>query len=332
VSVTNKKALGTSTVGAPLVADSPGSEQHVPLVSIGLAVYNGENYLREAIDSILAQTFSDFELIISDNASTDSTAEICQEYACLDNRIRYHRNATNIGGANNENQTFRMSRGKYFRWAAHDDVLAPALLERCVEVMEGDPGVVLCYTAINVIDAEGTRMGNIFRNHGASSHAVARFRAIVTAKDYCEETYGLMRSEVLRRTRLQLDYTGSDRTLMSELTLYGRFHAIPEYLFFKRMHAANEYLDWRTRMAWFNPSFRGRIFFPFWAQFRDYFATIRRSKLPLSVQLRCAGIIAGPWFFVHAKNMAKDVAVAAYMRLQSEEWRKKRYADSDNWS
>src|SRR5215510_10355296 len=117
------------------------------LLSVGLAVYNGEEFLDEAIRSILAQTLTNFELIISDNASTDRTSEICQKYVRIDPRIRYHRNEANIGGANNENQTFRMARGKYFRWAAHDDVLAPTLLARCVEVLEERPDAVLCYPA-----------------------------------------------------------------------------------------------------------------------------------------------------------------------------------------
>lgn len=308
------------------------AESVPPLVSIGLAVYNGEKYLREALDSILAQTFTDFELIISDNASTDRTREICLEYAGRDKRIRYHRNATNIGGANNENQTFCMSRGKYFRWAAHDDVLAPRLLERCVEYLERTPSVVLCQTGIVVIDAEGRKIEKIFRDSGSASDPVARFRSIALARDYCEETYGLVRSEVLRRTRLQLNYTASDRTLMSELALYGRFHAIPEFLFYKRMHAANEYIDWRTRMAWFDPNLEGKIVFPFWTQLRDYFTTVRRSRIPRATQLRCLGVLVGPWVFGHARNLVKDLAVATYMGLHSEQWRRRKYSETNNWS
>src|SRR5262245_40295511 len=123
-----------------------------PLVSIGLAVYNGEEYLSDAISSILAQSFTDFELIISDNASTDRTEEICKTYADMDSRIRYSRNETNIGGVNNENLTFRLSKGKYFRLAAHDDVCDPKLIEKCVEVLERDQDVILCQTAIVNID------------------------------------------------------------------------------------------------------------------------------------------------------------------------------------
>ena len=107
-------------------------QSSTPKVSIGLPVYNGERYLREALDSILGQTFRDFELIICDNASTDETAAICADYAARDPRIRYHRQTHNIGATANFNHTFELARGAYFKWAAHDDVLAPTWLEKCV--------------------------------------------------------------------------------------------------------------------------------------------------------------------------------------------------------
>ena len=133
--------------------------EKTPKVSIGLAVYNGENYLEQAINSILSQTFRDFELIISDNASTDRTKEICLKYAKQDPRICYHRNAVNIGGANNENLTFKMARGEYFRWAAHDDYCAPTLIEKCLEQLEKDPTVVLCHSKVIAIDGCGETLG-----------------------------------------------------------------------------------------------------------------------------------------------------------------------------
>src|SRR3974377_1117825 len=100
----------------------------VPKVSIGLPVYNGENYLRLAIDSILTQDYTDFELIISDNASADATQEICREYTARDCRIRYYRNKINIGASGNYNRVFELARGGLFKWAAHDDVHLPAFL------------------------------------------------------------------------------------------------------------------------------------------------------------------------------------------------------------
>ena len=114
----------------------------MPRVSIGIPVYNGGRFIKEAIDSILAQTFEDFELILSDNASTDETEEICKEYATLDRRIRYYRNEENLGAAKNYNRVFELSNGEYFKWASHDDLCAPEYLERCIAALcPPPPGV-----------------------------------------------------------------------------------------------------------------------------------------------------------------------------------------------
>ncbi len=99
-----------------------------PKVSIGLPVYNGEDLLPETLDSILAQTFDDFEVVISDNASTDGTPEICRAYSRSDERIRFERANSGISIPNNFKRAFRLSRGRYFKWHAHDDVLDPEFL------------------------------------------------------------------------------------------------------------------------------------------------------------------------------------------------------------
>src|SRR5271168_953917 len=137
--------------------DSQKNEQmHAPpRVSIGLPVYNGEPFLRDALDSVLSQTYSDFELIISDNASTDRTAEICAEFAAKDSRIRYYRNNENIGVDRNYNRIFGLSRGEFFRWVAADDLSAPTLLERSVELLDARKEVILCYARSRYIDDAG---------------------------------------------------------------------------------------------------------------------------------------------------------------------------------
>lgn len=310
-----------------------GQTQSTPLVSIGMAVYNGEKYLDEAIRSILAQTYTNFELIISDNASTDRTAEICQRYAAQDARIRYSRNETNIGGANNENLTFRLSRGKYFRWAAHDDICAPELIERCVEVLETHPEVVLCHTTVIDIDDAGKVLRYTRSVQGSHPSPFQRFREISDRSHACEATYGLVRSEIIRRTRLQLNYTDSDRVFLCELALYGPFYQIQEPLFYKRHHAGNRYLDWRGRMAWFLPSLAntGSVTFPNWMELYDLFVTIGRVKLPLHEKLLCYLWLI-PWALMSAKRLAKDLAVAVYMLLQPKEQRKAKYVDTSNWA
>jgi glycosyltransferase involved in cell wall biosynthesis len=111
-----------------------------PKVTIGVPVYNGEKYLAAALDTLLAQSFEDFELIISDNASTDCTEEIARAYAARDGRVRYERSGANRGCAWNHNRVFALARGRYFRWAAHDDLCAPTLLARTVELLRRTNG------------------------------------------------------------------------------------------------------------------------------------------------------------------------------------------------
>ncbi|MDF3015351.1 MAG: putative glycosyl transferase [Thermomicrobiales bacterium] len=125
-------------------------------MSIGLPVFNGADYVAEAIASILRQTYQDFELLIQDNASTDRTEEICQEFARRDSRVSYVRNPENVGAISNYNLVFERARGRYFKWAAHDDVCAPTFFERCVEVLDAEPSVVLCSGQTRLINDDGS--------------------------------------------------------------------------------------------------------------------------------------------------------------------------------
>lgn len=289
-----------------------------PKVSIGFAVYNGEPYLSEAIESILSQTFTDFELIISDNASTDHTAEICKRYAAQDGRIRYYRNATNIGGANNENLTFRLAKGEYFRWAAHDDVCAPELLARCVAVLDANPQIVLCSTAMIKIDEKGHQLDLLSRNKSVDPKPHVRLREMASMDHWCEESYGLIRAAVLHKTTLQQNYTDSDRTLLAELSLHGMFYQVPEALFYKRIHATMStfvYPKWRARMAWFDPAFNlaENITCPHWLQFFHYVGVIKGAPLTAFERLRCYQYLLGRWLCLegHGKSMISDLVLAS---------------------
>src|SRR5947207_10432807 len=118
-----------------------------PKVSIGLPVFNGEKFLAGALNGLLQQEFEDFELIISDNASTDSTEAICRDFATKDRRIRYQRNKTNIGASGNYNRVFELARGDFFKWASHDDECHPSLVRRCLETFDDAPALaVLVFT------------------------------------------------------------------------------------------------------------------------------------------------------------------------------------------
>jgi len=316
----------------PIVLGKFANSRQIPSVSIGLPVYNGERYLRQSIDSILAQTLQNFELVICDNASTDGTARICEEYAERDPRVRYFRNARNIGGINNANLTFELSRGELFRWAAHDDVCAPALLERCVQVLDERADAVGVYPGTVNIDEEGIETGSRYGKEGTATRAHARFRELSYRYHPCEPIYGVIRSEVLRKTRLQQNYTGSDRALLCELALHGPFVQIPEPLFYKRYHRGNQYKDWRGRMAWFLPDLQksGRPTFPNWLQLFDYLETVRRVPLSFADRQLCRLWISR-WALTQSKGLAWDVVCAARMLLHSREWRTRTYSDTERW-
>jgi glycosyltransferase involved in cell wall biosynthesis len=293
----------------------------LPKVSIGLAVFNGEKYLKAAIDSILSQTFTDFELIICDNASSDRTEQICREYAAKDSRIRYHRNATNIGGLNNEHRTFELSRGQYFRLAAHDDILAPTLVEKCVRVLDSNPSVVLCYSTTIKIDEQGKYWGTIDSDLGTSKEPDKRFRDLTRQHD-CEIAYGLVRANILRKTELQPNYPESDYGFICELSLYGQFYRIPEPLFYRRYHsqrAAASYSDIYKKMNWQKseveerrkkcPSFIAVIAFLFYyqfIQFSHFFRIIQRSPITFTQSINCY-LYATLWLFLkpHSELIGK---------------------------
>jgi glycosyltransferase involved in cell wall biosynthesis len=225
-----------------------------PRVSIGLAVFNGERYLSEAIASILAQTFANFELIISDNASTDATEQICRDYARHDKRIRYSRLAKNIGGTQNANRTFGLARGHYFRMAAHDDILAPDLLRQCVNILDRHQSVVLCYSSTMLIDEHDRPISVIQTDAATSAKPHLRFRNLAQQHDG-EMAYGLIRSAVLRQTELQPNYPESDFGFLCELSLHGQFYRIPEVLFYRRHHSlsSSAQADIYQKMAWHQP-------------------------------------------------------------------------------
>ncbi|EHN80347.1 glycosyl transferase, partial [Streptomyces coelicoflavus ZG0656] len=221
-----------------------------PRLSIGLPVYNGEEYLAESLDALLGQTYEDFELVITDNASTDGTRDICRRYAARDSRIRYIRLPRNIGAAPNHNYVFTECRGELFKWASHDDLYARDLLRSCVEVLDERPDVVLAHSGQAVIDGDGkVKVPYEYGLATDSPRAPERFRSLLFEPGG-DDFYGVMRADVLRRVKPHDSYHHADRTFVAEITLHGRFHQVPELLYFRRDHP--------TRAERANPSKRAR--------------------------------------------------------------------------
>ena len=274
-----------------------------PLVSIGLPIFNGEKFVREAIDSILAQTFTDFELIIADNASSDRTEIICREYAAQDARIRYQRNETNIGGCNNHNLTFALSRGKYFCWVAHDDLCDRQMLAKYVEVLENNPSVVLCYSKIIVVNENKEELYTQSCELASLSEPEQRFRHLAQDHDVIM-FFSLIRADILRQTQLLPNYPESDLVFFCELSLYGQFYQLPQSLYYRRYHqgqSISQYKDRYQRFAWCNlktKEIKHHPIFEFieavknysyyhWLQFSHCYLAIVRAPLPVRKKVWC---------------------------------------------
>ena len=257
-----------------------------PKVSLGVPVYNGEPYLPAALDAILAQTFSDFEVIICDNASTDRTAAIAQDYVARDKRFRYYRNEENIGAARNFNRTFELASGEYFKWCAADDLIAPNYLETCVAALDANPAAALCYTRVKVIDDRGKVVGEhlVELEQTASDSPSARFGEFIRRSPTCFQVFGLFRADVLRQTTLITGHIGADKMLIAEICLRGPILFIPEHLFFSRQHGGRSVKLDRDRLAaWYDPrSSRSRM--PTWRRLAEFLKIV--ARVPLSREER----------------------------------------------
>ncbi|MCL4708118.1 glycosyltransferase family 2 protein [bacterium] len=261
----------------------------MPLISVGVPVYNGEGFLGQSLDSILAQTYEDFEVIISDNASSDYTEDICRVFAGKDARIRYFRNPNNIGAARNFNRVFELAHGEYFRWHSADDLCEPTLLEKCKATLEEHSDAVLCAPKTCLIDEKGSiicrRDNELDLRH---SQAHARFLALNVTLGLCNAQYGLMRTAAVRRTALEGDYPGSDMVFLSELSLHGQFIQIPEYLFFRRLHshAASSLVSVEAQQEFWDPLNKDKLFLRTWRHLYENLRGIRRAPLGFAEEAR----------------------------------------------
>jgi glycosyltransferase involved in cell wall biosynthesis len=284
-----------------------------PLVTVGLPVYNGEAYVGGAIESVLAQDLADLELVISDNGSTDATREICAGFAAADDRVRYCRTERNTGAASNYNRVAKMARGKYFKWATHDDLIEPSFLARCVKVLDDHPEVSLCHTRVVDIDERGKVLQlrpPIRLAAGLDPHR--RVRRLLLEPTACFEILGVTRTEQLLSTRLIGPYTSSDRTLLLELALLGEFYEIDAPLAYHRDHAAtstNRY-NARERNAWFDPRRATSMSFPSWRLMGEYGRAV--GSAPVSRVERARSALQLPaWAAANWRRLGRDAARGA---------------------
>jgi glycosyltransferase involved in cell wall biosynthesis len=280
-----------------------------PRLSVGLPVYNGENYLAESLEALLDQSYEDFELIISDNASTDSTADICRYYEKRDSRIRYFRQQVNIGASPNHNFVIKQARGELFKMASHDDLYASDLFQRCIDALDEYPQVVLAHCWSAVIDASGAITHRVeYPVATDAPQPPERFRSMLF-DGWGDDTGGFTRMEILRRMPLYNSYHFADRTLTTEIALHGPFYQVPDWLYFRREHPgqASKERNMRARCADLDPRRADRLRHPaarlYGEYILGYIAAIRRAPLSRAERRECYRHL-GLWIAIRALPVA----------------------------
>ena len=298
----------------------------IPQVSIGLPVYNGEKYLEFALESILSQDFKDFELIISNNASTDNTHKICMNYSRRDNRIRYFHNPENIGSAPNYEKVVKFAKAKYFKWHAHDDIIKPGFLRTCLSTFEREKSsTVLVYPKTELIDENGKVIGVVKENIDQKGYDV--FRKVIFFLwnvRYGSALNGLLLTNAISNTMLSNSGLYWDLPLLFDLSLTGNIVEIPETLIQQRVHNDNALASCSIKVTnstvnnpkmankqtmkelliWENPKNKGRKFI---LPAREALCLEFLNRIihkNLSYKYKCTCIIPAviTWYLRHLKN------------------------------
>jgi glycosyltransferase involved in cell wall biosynthesis len=290
-------------------------EKVSPPLTIGMPVYNGEPYVAAAIESILAQTYGEFVLVVSDNASTDNTEEICRHYASADRRVIYSKLVANLGAAPNFNRVFSMNRSPYFKFAAADDVCAPRFLEVCMNAYRDAPqDVVLCFPRTIRIDATSSHEGVIQENMDLrQSTPPARFRAFLQQYWLANCFYGVLRSDCYASTRLHKSYDSADIVLLAELALRGKFWQLNEPLFMRRFHEGMSHKANPSSAQirnWYDTSKRGGVSLPRVRMCWEFVRAIDSAPLSVADRMRCRRELASVWLANNWKTMAREIAVS----------------------
>lgn len=221
-------------------------------ISIGMPVYNGQRFLKERLNSILNQTYSNFELIISDNASTDLTPKICQEYTLKDKRIRYVRQDNNMGPLWNFKFVLKQSVNEYFVWAAIDDQWHPEFLQKNIDILEKNENVVCSIgdvTYSDVINYEFKINNDTQKNfeyryvkpaYGTYESKVRTYLKFFQAS----MIYGLYRREKLQKSiTMNNIFAASDLAIILNVLKYGDLHVINKNLLHRYSKSSHSIIE-----------------------------------------------------------------------------------------
>ncbi len=280
---------------------------------IGLPVYNGEEYLEQAIATVLAQEYTDFELFISDNASTDTTPDICSDYAARDPRVRVVRHPENIGAALNFNYIFEHNSSPFFKWQACDDLLEPNYCSRTMPLLEQRPTASLAHSQTVVFTDSGTELETFDPSFAMpEDDRVERMRQVFLHGQRCYEVFGIIRRSMLADTDLIGNYRGGDNTLLYRLALLGPFAIVREPLFRLRRHEAQStslLADTQAYHEWFTGK-RYKFTFPDWRYLRATWAAPNGVPMTMTERARCTKALLGETYR-RRRRLIQNLRVAA---------------------
>lgn len=264
-----------------------GREVHE--LSIGLPVFNGERFLSSTLDSLLGQTFANFELIVSDNASTDATEGICREYQSRDSRIRYVRHAENLGAVFNWNYVARQAQGSYFKWASANDYCDATFCDRCIDILREREDIVLCHSRTYRVKDNSDLID--IDSHDSpllDERPADRFIRMVWNVGRLNILAGVIRRDSLLRTRLIRLYPHGDKPMMAELALLGKFWLLDEPLFYRRQGIGSTSVDSLSRkeLRGFLDTRRSRKRgWDLWSKQLDFIATAAGSDITMGEKM-----------------------------------------------
>lgn len=201
-------------------------------MTIGLPVYNGEATVEKTIRSLLLQDYSNFEIVVSDNGSTDATPRIVQELAKQNAKVVFYRSDQNHGLVWNFNRVFELSRGEYFMWASHDDEHTSNYISRCLNELKKHPEAALC--APNTVATWGNEKSKIWASSliGFENRRETNTRYRETLRNFpAVALYGLYRSSYIKKTNLIPKVVGGDLLFIQNLSMYGDIIGFNEILF-----------------------------------------------------------------------------------------------------
>ena len=273
-----------------------------PRVTLGVPLFNAERYLEECLDALLAQDYQDFEIVVSDNASTDRTWEICQRYAAADPRFRLYQNPRNFGGHVNYARVAQLARGELFKWVAYDDVCLPSYLSTCVAALDSaGPQAVLAYPRTVLIDEAGAVIGPYADRLDLRDHRPWRRVAGVARNiSLCHAHFGVFRLSALRRTGMIRPFLSSDYTLVAEVARLGEIHEVDQRLFLRRMHSASSRqakdATPASALSWYAQKSTGKVLAPRQRMLLETLRTLSTGDDPLGTRLSSAFAFLAAWW------------------------------------